>query len=141
MPGSMLRSVALWPSVDRSSRPYLRVLSLQMFELWDAKVNDGNGKELYGDDFADIYAIQRLHFKAAMNNDCDHVSQSKIDQGRDRRKRGDDSFHPHHLRRAHHGSRHRQQTGVEGRCPAFWRLLRRVLFSSWHGIGRAFTKT
>lgn len=37
-------------------------------------MNGGNGKEKYGDDYADIYAINRLHFKAAMNNDCDHVS-------------------------------------------------------------------
>ncbi|CAM9241247.1 unnamed protein product, partial [Hapterophycus canaliculatus] len=31
-----------------------------------------NGKELFGDDYADIYAINRLHFKAGMSNDCDH---------------------------------------------------------------------
>lgn len=38
-------------------------------------MNGGNGKEKYGEDYADIYAINRLHFKAAMNNDCDHVSR------------------------------------------------------------------
>lgn len=52
----------------------LALVVLQMYALWDVSVNDGNGKEKYGDDYADIYAINRLHFKAAMNNDCDHVS-------------------------------------------------------------------
>ena len=46
----------------------------QMYQLWDAEVDGGNGKEMYGDDFADIWAINRLHFKAAMNKTCDHVS-------------------------------------------------------------------
>ena len=47
---------------------------LQMFTLWEVPVNGGNGKERFGDDYADIYAIQRIHFKAAMNKSCDHVS-------------------------------------------------------------------
>ena len=37
-------------------------------------MNGGNGKERFGDDYADIYAINRLHFKAAMKYDCDRVS-------------------------------------------------------------------
>lgn len=37
-------------------------------------MNGGNGKERFGDDYADIYAINHLHFKAAMKYDCDHVS-------------------------------------------------------------------
>lgn len=45
-----------------------------MHQLWAAKVDGGNGKELYGEDFADIWAINRLHFKAGMNITCDHVS-------------------------------------------------------------------
>ena len=53
------------------------VFFFQLFALWDVKAGEG-GKELYGDDYADIWAIQRLHFKAAMNNDCDHVSRSEI---------------------------------------------------------------
>ena len=48
-----------------------------MYALWAEPVNGGRGKEKYGDEFADIYAINRLHFKAAMNNDCDHVSRNK----------------------------------------------------------------
>ncbi|CAM9421765.1 unnamed protein product [Ectocarpus sp. 6 AP-2014] len=43
-----------------------------MFTLWDVRVDTGKGKELYGDDYADIYAINRLHFKAAMSETCDH---------------------------------------------------------------------
>eukprot|EP00752_Nemacystus_decipiens_P005412 g4907.t1 len=43
-----------------------------MFTLWEEPVNGGNGKEMFGNDYADIYAIQRLHFKSAMNNSCDH---------------------------------------------------------------------
>lgn len=51
-------------------------VGLQMYALWEVPVNGGNGKERYGDDYADIYAINRLHFKAAMNDDCDHVSRT-----------------------------------------------------------------
>ncbi len=47
---------------------------MQMHQLWEAKIDGGNGKELYGDDYADIWAINRIHFKAGMNKDCDHVS-------------------------------------------------------------------
>eukprot|EP00903_Cladosiphon_okamuranus_P021957 g20189.t1 len=43
-----------------------------MFQLWAVRVDGGNGKELYGKDYADIYAINRLHFKAASNKTCDH---------------------------------------------------------------------
>lgn len=46
----------------------------QMAQLWTARVDTGNGRDLYGDDFADIWAINRLHFKAASPVDCDHVS-------------------------------------------------------------------
>lgn len=38
-------------------------------------MDSGNGKELYGDDYADIWAINRLHFKAASPLVCDHVSK------------------------------------------------------------------
>ncbi|CAN0363328.1 unnamed protein product [Pylaiella littoralis] len=43
-----------------------------MHHLWDVRVDGGDGKELYGEDYADIYAISRLHFMAAMNKTCDH---------------------------------------------------------------------
>ena len=45
----------------------------QMYQLWAVRVDGGNGKELYGEDYADIYAINRLHFKAGTNGSCDHV--------------------------------------------------------------------
>ena len=44
-----------------------------MHQLWAVRVDGGNGKELYGEDYADIYAINRLHFKATTNGTCDHV--------------------------------------------------------------------
>lgn len=50
----------------------------QMYTLWEVPVNGGNGKERYGDDYADIYAIARLHFKAAMSKTCDHVSRKDV---------------------------------------------------------------
>ncbi|CBN79225.1 TYRosinase family member (tyr-4) [Ectocarpus siliculosus] len=43
-----------------------------MFALWEVRVDGGNGKELYGEDYADIYAINRLHYKAASQSSCDH---------------------------------------------------------------------
>ncbi|CAM9493178.1 unnamed protein product [Ectocarpus sp. 6 AP-2014] len=43
-----------------------------MFTIWDVRVDGGNGKELYGDGYADIYAINRLHHKAATHGSCDH---------------------------------------------------------------------
>ena len=45
-----------------------------MHKLWTVKVDGGNGKEIYGEDYADIWAINRLHFKAGNNKTCDHVS-------------------------------------------------------------------
>ncbi|CAM9627145.1 unnamed protein product, partial [Pylaiella littoralis] len=42
-----------------------------MYTLWSVRADGGNGKELYGEDYADIYAINRLHFKAASPLDCD----------------------------------------------------------------------
>lgn len=49
-------------------------LRMQMVKLWEVRVQGGNGKELYGDDYSDIWAINRLHFKAASPPLCDHVS-------------------------------------------------------------------
>ncbi|CAM9856817.1 unnamed protein product [Pylaiella littoralis] len=43
-----------------------------MFALWSVRVDGGNGTELYGEDYADIYAINRLHFKASSPMDCDY---------------------------------------------------------------------
>lgn len=50
----------------------------QMNVLWTARVDGGDGKELYGEDFADIYAINRLHFKAASPLECDHVRHGSV---------------------------------------------------------------
>lgn len=61
---------------------------LQMYTLWAVRVNGGNGKEKYGDDYTDIYAINRLHFKAAMNNDCDHVRTAVAGRGTVASQRG-----------------------------------------------------
>ena len=44
-----------------------------MYQIWAVRVDGGNGKELYGEDYADIAALHRLHFKAVANGTCDHV--------------------------------------------------------------------
>lgn len=49
-----------------------------MYTLWSVRVDGGNGKELYGDAYADIFAINRLHFKAASPEVCDHVRQPAV---------------------------------------------------------------
>lgn len=56
-------------------RVHLTPSCRQMLVLWKVKAEgDGNGKELYGENYADIYAINRLHYKAASPLKCDHVS-------------------------------------------------------------------
>lgn len=52
-----------------------------MLKLWTDRVQGGDGKELYGEDYADIWAINRLHFKAASPLFCDHVSESSKVRG------------------------------------------------------------
>lgn len=47
---------------------------LQMYTLWTVTVDGGEGREKYGEDYADIFAINRLHYKAASPLECDHVS-------------------------------------------------------------------
>lgn len=49
-----------------------------MAKLWHVRVQGGLGKELYGPDYADIWAINRLHYKAASPPMCDHVSAPGI---------------------------------------------------------------
>ncbi|CAB1096465.1 TYR [Ectocarpus sp. CCAP 1310/34] len=43
-----------------------------MLELWNVRVQDGDGREKYGENYSDIWAINRLHFKAASPQFCDH---------------------------------------------------------------------
>lgn len=45
-----------------------------MLVLWTVRVDGGDGKEIYGKDYSDIYAINRLHYKGASAYTCDHVS-------------------------------------------------------------------
>lgn len=45
----------------------------QMYQLWAVRVDTGNGKELYGEDYADVFVINRMHYKAAASSICDHV--------------------------------------------------------------------
>lgn len=45
-----------------------------MFQLWAVRVDGGHGKEIYGEDYADVYAMTRIHFLATTNDTCDHVS-------------------------------------------------------------------
>lgn len=46
-----------------------------MYTLWDVRAKGGNGQEIYGDDYVDIYGINRLHFMASSALECDHVSR------------------------------------------------------------------
>lgn len=46
-----------------------------MQKLWDVRVKDGNGREVFGDGYSDIWAINRLHYKAASPQECDHVRE------------------------------------------------------------------
>ncbi|CAM9760402.1 unnamed protein product [Ectocarpus sp. 12 AP-2014] len=46
-----------------------------MHQLWVVRVSDGNGIGQYGDGYADISSISRLHFKAAQNRSCDHFHE------------------------------------------------------------------
>lgn len=45
----------------------------QMYQLWAVRVDDGHGKEIYGEDYADIFVMNRMHYKAATSSICDHV--------------------------------------------------------------------
>lgn len=62
--------------------------------LWTDQVKSGNGKELYGEDYQDIWAINRLHFKAGGASSCDHVSSPCVSQEPDNASRYDDSTVP-----------------------------------------------
>ena len=44
-----------------------------MFQLRSVRMDDGNGEELYGEDYADVYALSRIHYMATTNDTCDHV--------------------------------------------------------------------
>lgn len=48
----------------------------QMHTLWTVTVDDGNGREIYGEGYADIWAISRLHLKGGVGTTgCDRVSR------------------------------------------------------------------
>lgn len=63
---------------DSTVYPCVDAHDSQMYTLWTVRVDGGNGKELYGDAYADIFAINRLHYKAWSPVECDHVSRSCI---------------------------------------------------------------
>ena len=44
-----------------------------MFQLWSVRVDGGDGKAIYGEDYADVYAMNRVHYMATTNDTCDHV--------------------------------------------------------------------
>ena len=46
----------------------------QMFRLWEVRLDDGEyAREMYGEDYVDVYALNRLHFKASTNSTCNNV--------------------------------------------------------------------
>lgn len=48
--------------------------------LWEVRAQGGDGKAIYGENYADIWAINRLHFAAAAGFSCDHVSSRLINK-------------------------------------------------------------
>lgn len=50
----------------------------QMFQLWAIRVDGGDGKEIYGEDYADVYAMNRLHHKASANGTCNYVRNTTV---------------------------------------------------------------
>lgn len=44
-----------------------------MLQIWTVEVEDGSTTS-FGNAHADIWPINRLHFKAASDFECDHVS-------------------------------------------------------------------
>ena len=53
--------------------PWISFGEPQMHKLWAVRVEGGNGREIYGAGYSDIWAINRLHYKAASPRVCDHV--------------------------------------------------------------------
>lgn len=50
-----------------------------MFTLWEVRAGgDGGGRDLFGKDYTDIWAITNLHFSAASKGMCDHVRVSHL---------------------------------------------------------------
>lgn len=45
-----------------------------MFTLWDVKAAEG--RERFGEDYADVWTLTRVHFAAGSQVTCDHVSES-----------------------------------------------------------------
>lgn len=53
---------------------FFMVTFWQMFRLWEVRLDDGGyAREVYGEDYVDVYALNRLHFKAASNITCNNV--------------------------------------------------------------------
>ena len=77
-----------------------------MFKLWAVRVLDGNGREIYGDQYSDIWAINRLHYKGASPQVCDHVS-----------------------RRCCEGRLPRYQSMLEGRCCVYETIRNTVVLT------------
>lgn len=48
----------------------------QMATMWEVRSNGGRGRELFGEEYTDVWGIGSLHFTAAGQAECDHVSNS-----------------------------------------------------------------
>ena len=47
----------------------------QMFQLWKVRLDGGYARELYGEDYVDVYALNQLHYKATGNITCNNVRE------------------------------------------------------------------
>lgn len=87
----LARLTTLWPTKTEQERihavPVSRisvlriVLSrlrsaflLQMLTLWKVRGQGGEGRNLYGPDYTDVWAMSSFHFAASSDPECDHVS-------------------------------------------------------------------
>ena len=55
--------------------PYYCMIFKQMATMWEVRSSGGRGRELFGVEYNDVWGIGTLHFTAAGQAECDHVSK------------------------------------------------------------------
>lgn len=48
-----------------------------MSTLWKVNADEGGGRELYGEQYTDVWSVNSLHYSAASEASCDHVSSDR----------------------------------------------------------------
>lgn len=51
-------------------------MSNQMATMWEVRSSGDRGRERFGEGYTDVWGIGSLHFTAAGQAECDHVSSS-----------------------------------------------------------------